>query len=280
VTVVARLIGQKLSESWGQQVIVENRPGGNTIIGTEAMVKSPPDGYTILAVTSTHVVNQSLFATPYDAIKDFAGVATVSSAAHILVVNEALPAKNLQELIALLKAKPGKLNYSSSGNGATNHTAGEFFKIAAGVDMVHIPYKGGGPAITDLIGGQVQLSFQAPATAMSLIKGGRVRAIAVASKARLSALPDLPTFAEAGLPGFDTTYWYGILAPATTPKDIISKLSAEIAKTLSLPEFKRIIASEGMDPFVSTPEEFDALMKADLAKYAKIIKTANIKVDQ
>jgi len=278
VTVVARLIGQQLTQSWGQQVIVDNRPGGGTIIGSEALVKSPPDGYTILVVTSTHVVNQSLFSTPYDAIKDFAGVATVASAAHILVINNAFPAKNLQELLALVKANPGKFNYASSGNGTTNHTAGEFFKIAAGVDVQHVPYKGGGPAITDLIGGQVQLSFQAPATAMSLIKSGRVRPIAVASKARMSALPDLPTFTEAGLPGFDTTYWYGVLAPAATPKDIINKLSTEIAKSLSSPDFKKVLAAEGMESFINTPAQFDALMKVDLAKYAKIIKDANIKM--
>jgi len=279
VTIVAHMIGQRLAEGLGQQVIVDNRPGGNTIIGSEALAKSAPDGYTLLTVTNTHVVNQSLFATPYDALRDFVGVATVCTAAQMLVVNPSLPAKTLQEVIALLKAQPGKFNYASSGNGTTNHTAGEFFKLAAGVDMQHIPYKGGAPAITDLIGGQVQLSFQAPATAMNLIKSGRVRPIATASRSRLAALPDLPTFAEAGLPGFEAEIWYGILAPAGTPKEIIHKLSGEIARIVAMPEVKKEIAAQGMEPFVTNPDEFAALMRADFAKYAKIIKAANIKVE-
>ncbi|MFH1602321.1 MAG: tripartite tricarboxylate transporter substrate binding protein [Pseudomonadota bacterium] len=278
VTITARLVGHRLTERWGQNVIVDNRPGGNTIIGSEALVRSPPDGYTLLLITSTHVVNQSLFKTPYDAIKDFAAVATVARTAQMLVVNNKFPAETVREVIALLKANPGKFNFASSGIGTTNHMAGEFFKLEAGVDMRHIPYKGGGPAITDLLGGQVQLSFQAPATAMSLIKANRVRAIAVASQHRMLALPDLPTFSESGLPGFDASFWYGILAPASTPVNILKKLSTEIASILATPEFKKDVENQGMEPFVSTPEEFAALMKADLAKYAKIIKEANITV--
>jgi len=280
VTIVAHMVATKLSESLGQQVFVDNRPGGNTIIGTEALAKSAPDGYTLEAVTNTHVVNSNLFPTPYDALKDFVGIATVCSAAQLLVVNPSFPAKTVQEVIALLKAQPGKFDYASSGNGTTNHMAGEFFKLAAGVNMQHIPYKGGGPAITDLIGGQVQLSFQAPATAMNLIKSGRVRAIATASKSRISALPDLPTFAESGLPEFQAEIWYGILAPAATPKEIVNRLSNEIAKAVALPDVKKQIASEGMEPFVTNPEEFAALMKADFVKYARVIKDAKIKIDK
>ena len=279
VTVVAHMLGTALSDSLGQQVFVDNRPGGNTIIGTELLAKSAPDGYTLEAVTNTHVVNPSLFPTPYDALRDFVGVGTVCVASQLLVVNPSFPAHTVQEVIALLKSRPGKFDFASSGNGTTNHMAGEFFKLAAGVDMQHIPYKGGGPAITDLIGGQVQLSFQAPATAMNLIKSGRVRAIATASKARISALPDLPTFAEAGLPGFEAEIWYGILAPAGTPKDIVQRLSSEIAKAVATPELKKRIASEGMEPFVTNPEEVAALMRSDFAKYAKIIKAAKIKID-
>ncbi len=280
VTITARMIGHRLAERLGQQIVVDNRPGGNTIIGTEALAKSAPDGYTLEAVTNTHVVNSNLFPTPYDALNDFVGVATVCSAAQILVVNPAFPATTVQEVIALLKAQPGKFNFASSGNGTTNHMAGEFFKLAAGVDMQHIPYKGGAPAITDLIGGQVQLSFQAPATAMNLIKSGRVRAIATASKARISALPDLPTFAESGLPEFQAEIWYGILAPAGTPTEIIHKLSSEIAKIVAMPEVKKEIANQGMEPFVTNPEEFAALMKSDFAKYARVIKDAKIKIDK
>ncbi len=278
-TVVARLVGQKLSENWGQQVMVDNRPGGNTIIGTEALYRSAPDGYTILLAGTPHVVNPSMLPTPYDAIKDFAPVATATSNEVLLVVHPSVPANNLKEFIALAKAKPGQLNYATSSTGGSPHLASELFNIMAGVKTQHIPYKGGGPAVTDLIGGQVQLIFAIPTNVIAHVKSGRLKAIAVSGETRLSSLPQVPTFTESGLPGFSAKTWYGVLAPAGTPKPIINKLSGEIAKILAMPDIKQKLAAQGFEPFISTPEEFAALIKADLAKYAKIIKAANIKAD-
>ena len=277
--VIARLVGQKLTERWGQQVLVDNRPGGNTIIGTEALVKSAPDGYTIILVGYTHVVNPSLLHTPYDAIKDFAPVATVTGNETILVVHPSVPANTLQEFIALAKSKPGQLNYATSSTGGPTHLPAEMFNILAGVKTQHIPYKGGGPAVTDLVGGQVQLMFAIPSNVVAHIKSGRLKAIAVTGETRLSALPQVPTTTEAGLPGFDVKNWYGILAPAGTPKTIIDKLSAEVARILGLPDVKERLLGQGLEPFYSTPEQFAVLMKADMVKYAQVIKTANIKMD-
>ena len=278
-TIVARLIGQKLTESWGQQVLVDNRPGGNTIIGSEALVRSAPDGYTILLTANTHAINPNLLALPYDSIKDFAPVATVTSSELILVLHPSLPANNLQEFVALAKSKPGQLNYASSSTGGTQHLAGELFDVMAGVRMQHVPYKGSGQALTDLVGGQVQLAFMSPINAIPHIKTGQLKAIAISGEARLWALPKVPTFTEAGLPGFEVRSWFGFLAPAGTPKEIIAKLSTEIARILALPDFKEKLASQGANPFISTPEQFAALIKADIAKFAKIIKNANIKLD-
>jgi len=277
--ILARFLGQKMTESWRQQVIVDNRPGGNTIIGSEAMVKSPPDGYTILLVTSGHVINQHLLTTPYDAIKDFAAVATVARGEFLLVVHPSVPANNLREFIALAKAKPGQLNYASSGAGSSTHLATEFFNIVADVKMQHIPYKGGGPALTDLLGGQVQVSFNVPIALLPHVKSGKLRAIAISGEARMAALPQVPTFAEAGLPSYEMSNWYGVLAPAATPKPIIDRLGAELSRILALPDSQTKLLAQGMNPFISTPEKFGALMKADLAKYGKIIKTANVKLE-
>jgi len=279
-SVLARLIGQKLSESWGQQVIVDNRPGGNTIIGSEALVKSAPDGYTILQVTPFHVTNPHLFPKlPYDPIKDFAPVATLVVSEFVLVLNPGVPANDLRELIALAKSKPGQLNYASTGNGGATHLASEFFNIMAGVKVQHIPYKGTVPALTDVIGGQVQMLFAIPIIAIPHINSGKLKAIAISGEKRWSAIAQVPTFTEAGLPNFDVKAWYGVLAPAETPKEIVNKLSAEIARILALPDIKEKLLGQGMDPFVSTPEQFAALIKADLAKYARIIKAANIKIE-
>ena len=276
---IVRLFGQKLTESWGQQVLVDNRPGGNTIIGSEALVKSPPDGYTIMLAGTPHVVNPSMLSTPYDAIKDFAPVATVTSNETILVVHPSVPANTLQELIALAKARPGQLNYATSSTGGPTHLAAEFFNILAGVKTQHIPYKGGGPAVTDLIGGQVQLMFAIPSNVVAHVKSGRLRGIVVTGESRLSALPLVPTATEAGLVGFNVKTWYGILAPAATPKAIIDKMSAEVSRILALPDTKERLDSQGFAPFVSTPEQFGAMLKADILKYARIIKDADIKTE-
>lgn len=279
-TIMARLVGQKLADSWGQQVLVDNRPGGNTIIGSEAVAKSAPDGYTILLAGSVHVTNPSLYASiPYDAVRDFAPITTVAISEYILVLHPSLPANDLQEFIALAKSKPGLLNYGSSSTGGPTHLAPVLFEMLSGIKLQHIPYKGGGPAIVDLIGGQVQLAFANPANVISHVKTGKLKAIAVSGESRLTALPGVMTFTEAGLHGFSAGTWFGILAPVATPRAIIDKYSAEIARILSLPELKEKLDSQGAAPFASTPEQFAALIRSELVRYAKIIKAADIKLD-
>jgi len=277
--IVARLVGQKLAENLGQQVIVDNRPGGNTIIGTEALVRSPADGYSLILVSSAHVINSLLLPTPYDAIKDFAPVTTVTSNEAILLLHPSVPANTLQEFIALAKSKPGQINYATSGSGGIPHLQTELFSSIVGIKLQHIPYKGAGPAMTDLLGGQVQMYLTAAINGVPHIKSGKLKGIAISGDKRTAALPQVPTFAEAGLPGFDARTWYGILAPAGTPKEILDKLATEIAKVLALPDIRENLAKQGLDPFPSTPERYAALLKADQAKFAQVIRTANIKFE-
>ncbi len=279
-TTVGRVIGQKLTESWGQNVIVDNRPGGNMIIGTDALAKATPDGYTILLTTNAHVINPSLFSKlPYDPIKDFAPVGNVYISEFVLVINPALPANNLQELIALAKAKPGQLNYATTGAGGSGHLANEMFAMLAGIKTQHIPYKGAGPAMVDLIGGQIQMFINNPLTVIGHIKSGRMRGIAVTGEVRLPTLPQVPTFSEAGLPGMDVKPWFCVVAPTGTPKPIINKLSTEIARIMAMPDVLDYLAKQGMMPFSSTPEQLATLMKTDMARWAKFIKAANIRLD-
>ncbi len=278
-TIVARLLGQKLTESWGQQVVVDNRGGGNTIIGSEAMVRSAPDGYTVLHVTTTHVINPSLFATPYDAVKDFAPVTTTVATEILMVVNPTLPATTLQQFIALARSKPGQLNYGTSGSGTTNHLAIELFSMMAGIKMQHVPYKGAGPGVTDLIAGNIQLFMNNALPLTPFVKAGKLRAIAISGEHRLKSLPDVPTFAQGGLPGYEAKSWQGVLAPVKTPKPIIDKLAAEIARILRMPDVSEKFVEMGADPFVNGPQQFAALIKTDLVRYAKLIKTANIKLE-
>ncbi len=278
-TILARLIGQKLTESWGQQVLVENRPGGNTAIGTEAVAKSAADGYTILLAASTHTLLPQLQSVPYDPFKDFAAVATLAKTEIVLVLNASVPANNLQEFIAVAKSRPGKLNYATPGAGGVLHLATEMFNIMAGTKMQHIPYKGAGQGLVDLIAGQVQLYFITSAAIVPHSKNPKLRAIAVTGDTRLPALPEVPTFAEAGLPGFDMRTWFGVLAPAGTPKAIIGRLSTEMAKHLAAPDFKEKLLSQGLEPFYTAPDQLAILMKADMATFAKVIKTANIKME-
>jgi tripartite-type tricarboxylate transporter receptor subunit TctC len=277
--ILARLIGPKLTEAWGQQILVDNRPGGNTVIGSEALVRSAPDGYTLISILTSHVIVPSLVPTPYDPIRDFAPVATIASTQLVLVVHPSVPAKNLRELIALAKARPGQLNYASGGTGTVTHLAGEYFNMLAGVKTQHIPYKGSSQALTDIVGGQVHMYFSPPIVGLPHIKAGRLRAIAATGDTRIPALPQVPTAAEAGLKGFELNIWYGLLAPAATPKPIIDKLSMEIARVLTLPAIKEQLVAQGMTPFVSTPEQFAALIRTDFAKYKKIVSSANIKVE-
>jgi len=276
-SILGRLVGDRLTKSWGQPVIVDNRPGGGTVIGTQVVAKSPADGYTLLMATATHVVHPWLNTTPYDAVEDFAAVATLSRSEYLLTINPAVPAMNVKEFITYAKSKPGQLNFSSPGNGGLGHLSGELFNLVAGVKLQHIPYKGSAPAITDLLGGQVQASFVTPIGVLSHVQAGKLRALAITGKSRLESLPQVPTFTEAGLAGFDVTVWFGVLMLGGTPRDIIGKLNGEINAFLAVPEVKANLASQGMAPFVSTPEQFAALMKADSAMYGKVIKAANIK---
>lgn len=280
ISVLARLVGQKLTEAWGQQVLVDNRGGGNTVIGADYVAKSSPDGYTILFAGVSQIINSNLIPNlPYDVIRDFSAVATVVRTEQLLVAHPSLPAGDLKAVIALAKSKPTQLNYGSSGTGSPTHLAGELFNIMADVKIQHIPYKGGGPAIVDILGGQIQLLFAVPISVISHVQNGRLRGIAVSGERRLAALPAVPTFNEAGLPDFQVGYWNGVLAPAGVPKAILDKLSSEIAKIVVMPDVKEKLASQGMDPFISTPEQLAALMKTDMLRYAKIIKTANIKIE-
>lgn len=276
---VARLLGPKLTQAWGQPVIVDNRPGGNTIIGTEALARATPDGYTIMVMVVAHVIIPNLLRTPYDAIKDFAPVGTISVTEQLLVVNAGLPAGSLQELVALAKARPGQLNYGSAGSGGLTHLVSELFNVTAGIKTTHIPYKGAGPAIADLVGGQIQLYFATPVSVVAHVKSGRLKPIAITGEARSAMLPQVPTFAEAGLPGFEVKNWQGVLAPAGTPDAIVAKLSNELARILRLPDIRARLVGQGLEPYVTTPAEFGALMRADMAKYAHIIRAANIKLD-
>lgn len=276
---LTRMSAQKLSEKWGQPTVVENRPGANSIIGTQAVAKAAPDGYTLLVVGTPLVVNPSLFPTPYDAIRDFAPIATIARSRQILVINPALPVNSLQGLIALAKARPGQLAYGSSGTGNTNHLAGALLCNLADIKMLHIPYKGAGPAIIDLISGQLQLSFHVPISVIPHIKSARLKAVAITGKARAQALPQVPVFAEAGWPAFDIAGWTGIFAPAGTPREIVDKISGEMARILAAPDVVERLVNQGLEPLVSTPEQFAALLKSDMAKFAKLIKDANIRFE-
>ena len=279
-TNVARLIGQRLSESWGQPVIIDNVPGANTMIGTAIVAKAPADGYTILLGVSSHVLIPQLVTAPYDAVKDFTPIASVGATETVMVLSPGSPAKNLREFIALAKTKPGALNYSTGGAGSATHLASELFNSMAGVDIRHIPYKGAVPALVDLAGGQVDMSFAIPGSAITLINGGKLKAIAVTGEKRLSALPDVPTFAEEGMPGFEMKQWYGVIAPANLPKDIANKLGAELSRIAATAEFKEKLAALGMDSYVVTTDQLGTVMRSEASKFAKIIKDANIKVDQ
>lgn len=277
---VARLVATKLTESWGQPVLVDNRGGANTVIGTEALARSAPDGYTIGLTTSSLATLPHLIASlPFDPVKDLAPVAPLIATQLVLVLHPSVPANNLKEFIALAKARPNQLNFAAVGTGSSTHLAGEVFKSVTGVKMQHVAYKGTAPALTDLIGGQVQLNFDTPVTSVPHIRSGKLKAIAITGKNRLASLPDLPTFAEAGLPEYDFQIWFGVIAPAGTPKDIISKLSTEIARILALPDVKESLALQGLDPFNLSPDQFGALIKADLDKYGKVIKAAGIKIE-
>ena len=279
--ILAREVGQRLSEVLGQPVVIDNRPGAAGNIGSDLVAKAAPDGYTLLMCTvSSHAINPGLYSKlPYDHIKDFAPIALVARVPNVLEVTPSLPVKTVADLIKLAKEKPGQINFASSGSGTSIHLSGELFKTMAGVDMVHVPYKGSAPALVDLVGGQVQVMFDNLPSSLQQIKAGKLRAVAVTSAQRAPALPDVPTIAESGLPGFEATSWFGVLAPARTPPEIIKRLNAEIDKWLQSPEAKEKLLAQGALPAGGSPEEFAAYIRAETDKWAKVIKASGAKVD-
>ena len=276
----ARFIGKGLQDALGQSFVVENRPGAGSVIGTDAVAKSAADGYTLLLMSNAQTVNESLVANkPYQLMRDFVPVAPINYSDLVLVANPATGISNLKDLTTQAKARPGKINYASSGNGTPYHMAGELFKSMAGVYLVHIPYRGSSGARTDVIGGQVEVMFDAVTTMAEQIKAGKVKAIATTGKVRSDVLPDVPTMAEAGLAGYEATLWLGLMAPKGTPKDVVDKLNAAVSKIASQPDVKQLWNKQGAVPLVMTPVVFDKYMQDDIAKWARVIKTANIKAD-
>jgi len=277
---IVRPLAQRMSENLKQQVVIDNRGGASGNIGMELAAKAPPDGHTIVfALTAQLAVNPALFRKiPYDPVKDFDPITLLATGPYVLVVHPSLPVKSLKELIALARAKPGQIVYASSGNGSGGHLANELLNSMAKVKMLHVPYKGGGPALVDLLAGNVQVLFATWVSSRAHIQSGRIRALAVSTAKRLSGA-DIPTMAEAGLPGYDAGVWYAFLAPAGTPKDIVAKLSAEILRALNHPEYQALLAKAAIEPVGSTPEELSRYMKSELVKWAKVVRDANVQVD-
>jgi tripartite-type tricarboxylate transporter receptor subunit TctC len=277
--ILARALGQKLAERWSQQVVVDNRPGAGGNLAAEAAAKSAPDGHTwLLGNNSILATNQSLYRSlPYDPVKDFAPVALVAIQPNILVVHPSLPVSSVEELIQFSKANPGKLNYASSGSGAAAHLAGELFKAMAGVDLVHVPYKGAQPALTDVIAGQVQMMFATSASVIPYIKAGRLRALAVTTAQRSASVPGLPTVAEAGVPGFEATTWHGVVVPAATPAAVVTRLNQEINSALSEKDLKDRLASLGAEISIGTPRQFADYIARETPKWAKVVKDSGAK---
>ena len=277
---MARIVGERLAAGLGQAVVIDNRPGAGGNIGAEALAKSPNDGYTLMLATIDHASNPSLYrSVNYDPIRDFVGIATVARIPGLLVVPADSPAKTVQELVALAKAKPGNLNFASGGNGSQAHFGGEMFKQLAGVDIVHVPYRGGPDMVASLLSNQVALAFPTFITVFSHVQSGKMRALAVTSPTRNPRLPNVPTMKEAMPPGFELNAWFGIVAPAGVPADIVNRLNAEINKTLNDPAMRDRMEADGTKVFTSTPDEFSALIKSDFARWADIVKKTGIRVD-
>lgn len=278
--ILARTVGQKLSEGWKQPVVVENRGGGGSVIGTDLVAKAPADGYTILLVAPDLTINQSLHSKlPYDAEKSFAPVSLLAYGPMALNVHPSLAVKNVGELIAYAKARPGKLSYASGGNGTVSHLGMELFKHMAGVDLLHVPYKGTAAVVTAVLAGEVQVAFAQVATVRPQAASGKVRPLAVASGMRSQAMPDLPTVAEAGLPGFKAEVWFGVVAPAGTPGGIITRLNSEIRKAVGMPDVRERLLNQGIEPATNGPEEFAALIRAEIPKWAELVKKTGARVD-
>ena len=276
--IIGRVIAQKLNEMWGQPVLVDNRAGGSTVIGTDIVAKAPPDGHTLLVTPAPFTIVPSLIQKlPYDPHKDFEPITLINTTPLVVVVHPGVPAKSIKELVALAKAKPGALNYGSSGSGGSNHLAGELFNAMAGVKMVHVPYKGNAPALTDLVGGHVDVVFNGLTSALPLIKSGKLRALGVTSLRRSAALPESPTLDESGLKGFQAVAWNGLTAPARTPKPVIDKINADVLKVIRSPELVEKLKAEGSDPVGSSVDQYAGFLQEEIAKWNKVIKFAHIK---
>ncbi len=273
---IARLMAQRFSESWGQTVVVNNRAGGGSTIGTNAVAKAPPDGHTLLVTTIGFAINAGLQKLPYDPIGDFTPITELASLPLVLVVHASVPATNLQEFIALAKSKAGGWDYASSGTGTSPHLAAEMFKSMAGIELVHVPFKGNAEAMNSLMGGHVKIYFALVPAVLQHIKTGALRAIAVTTEERLPYLPDVPTIAELGFPGYEISSWQGVFAPAGTPKDVVAKINGELVRMLNVPEIRRRISQEGADPVGSTSEAFATRVKNEITKWTKVIKTSGI----
>jgi tripartite-type tricarboxylate transporter receptor subunit TctC len=278
--IYARFVGARLSDAMGQPFVVENRPGGGAVIGSDAVAKSPPDGYTLLMMSNTHTVNESLIPKkPYTLMKDLAPINGVNYSDLLMVVHPSVQPNNLRELIAQAKAHPGKLNYASSGPGTPYHMAGELFKSMAGVDIVHVPYKGSDGARTGILGGQVHMMIDAITTMAPNVRAGKLKAMGTTGKTRSSVLPDVPTLAEAGVPGYETGIWLGLMAPAGTPRPVLQRLNAEIAKVLNAADVKESWGKQGAAPMTMTLEQFDKFLRDDIVKWADVVKKTGMKVD-
>ncbi|MGO4329317.1 tripartite tricarboxylate transporter substrate binding protein [Cupriavidus sp. 2TAF22] len=279
--ILARIIGTKMGESGHWQVVVDNRPGAGGTLGATTVAKSAPDGYTLILVSVGHAINATLYPKlGYDTLKDFAPVSLVASVPNVLVVNAASPYKSVRDIVAAAKAKPGAMNFDSAGSGSSTHLSGEMFKIQAGIDIMHIPYKGTGEALTDVMAGRGDMMFAPTVSAMPFVKQGRLRALAVTTPKRAAALPDIPAVAESGLPGYAFDSWFGILAPASTPKEIVSALNAEIGKALAAPDVRERLAAQGAEPRSSTPQEFASYIQAEIVKLAPVVKQSGVRAGE
>ena len=276
--VFARKIGQLLSEKWGQPVVIENRAGAGGVVGTDVVAKSAPDGYTLLVTyAGSQAINPSLYQKiPFDSVKDFQTVATLASTPFVLIVHSKLPAKDLAEYVALARARPDALTYASSGNGSVNHLLGEMLKTEAGIKMLHVPYRGVAPAITDVIGGQVDSAFSSVPSVLQMVQTDKVRALAISSAKRVAAAPEIPTIAESGFPGFDVNPWWGILAPAGIDVAIVRKINEDVADILRTKEMIDFLAAQGAEPLITSPEAFLKILEADVVKWAKVVKSAGV----
>jgi tripartite-type tricarboxylate transporter receptor subunit TctC len=279
--IVGRMISPKLSEAMGQQVVADNRGGGGQIIATEITAKAPPDGYTLFLASATHGINPGLRRgkLPYDTVKDFASITLVAQSPLVFVANPSLGVSNIKELVALAKSRPGRINYASSGPGTGGHLSIELLKFQAGIDLVHVPYKGAAPALIDVIGGQVQMMCTSPLAAMPHVKAGKLKALGMTSAKRSRAAPDLPTIAEQGFPGYESSLWYALLAPAATPQPIIKRLNAETVKILKMPDISEQLLSQGAEPVGNSPQQLSRFIKSEIDRWTRLINAAKIQVE-